>query len=166
MRTPVLMLIFGSMYFAGCVSFPKSSMRIFPNGTYQQQIIVDQRTTQETKHHQLGAILVTEEEKISIIGLSPFQTTLFRMHGDRFGMAVDFVDPKFEENQSYLNMMGSFIRDVAWRNRSQVIKNKWQSRGIEIETLEKDENSIFRNIQMHHANFDANIRTLSYELNK
>ena len=170
---------------AGCSSLEKrlsstsDKALLFPPGVYTHQVEIE---TAEQKKYNFRVLVKISTEKVLVIGLSPFQTTIFRIENNRktgeikteifqdtlekhkdslldfYSMLTLFLTlPKNGENPKvkvYAKNSAGSVTEIGVRLRDKEVK---------VRLLHFDGNDIADDMELEHPNFKVRVKVVGYE---
>lgn len=138
---------------------------LFPLGIYQHKITL---VTAKGKQRTFNGVLALTENQIQVVGLSPFNTTFFRIKDmlDTKTFDAKFYFPLPKKAKLKFHEFYSALKEslLLKKNSKRPVKMINQKLGIQFEFSSYDKNNIPRLIQITHPFFRAVIEVTSYEL--
>lgn len=156
---------------SGCSTGPKITRPVdqplYPNGRYNHQVDLEILGAQSRQMRMRGVVLLSESQ-IRVTGLSPFNTTLFRIvdekgkelrvevYEDRMKPFVDQLEKKYVVLKKVFRFPQNKLKDFADEDGQMV----------QIQFGEFDRQGIARMVRLSSAKFNLKIKVSDYELAK
>lgn len=156
---------------ASCSSYQKNfhpvgpRTQVFPNGTYQHEIRLVQK---EAGNQNFFGIVSIKEDTITVMGLSSFSTTVFKMTENRKTKEIKteiYVDAlkKYEDKfQTFYKVVRELL--LLKEGTKETVKMVVEGKTIELSLSNYDENKVPQNLEIHHPNFDVFVKVVGYNV--
>lgn len=178
--------LLGLLIIVGCTSLPRTvsptadRTLFYPLGLYQHDIKI--KTTNGNEYSFRGVVKIGKD-KVTVVGLSPFQTTVFKVEEDRKTGKVDTeiyyeqLERRKEQLLEFYSTLRTFLvfkkvgktpqvqidsRDDQNRIKTLTLKTKTDTTPAEVNHY--DENEIADNITLRHSRFEVTIKVIGYEI--
>ena len=170
------------MLLTQCSSLPQSltqegrRTQVFPNGTYYHEISIEPKDRSPRK---VSGVVQIRKDRIAVVGLSPFSTTLFRIEEDRttgkvsaeiFHPSLKQYEEKLREFYASLKLLlllpleGEGQQGVKITERGgDKLPREAKSGEITLRLSNYDGNQIPREFEILHPNFRVRVKVTGYE---
>jgi hypothetical protein len=160
MKTWMIALLIWS---AGCAHKnlnPPTGGGLFPYGNYQHQAKV--KITQPPRTMEMRGVIAHTEDKIKVVGLSSFGTTLFRIEEDlKTGkISKEFFLEAIQRHEDKFMSFYGMIHDLILAPKG---STDFTKQGAHFVVTEPDERGIYRKIHAEHSQFVVDIEVTGYD---
>lgn len=162
-------LFFCLAWLVGCASSYQvkegttpSSDRLFPDGTYRHDVTLSLPNGQQ--HHFQGVVKLAPD-KIEVVGLSFFNTTVFRVIDDRKGGEPDvhIYVPQLKSQEDKVRSLFGTLRDMLLLPPGEIEKRELPG-GAKVSVANYDEKHIPRNLKIEGPKFTVDVKVIGYEI--
>lgn len=138
---------------------PPSDLQ-YPHGIYQHK--VDIKVAQPPRHFDMKGIVDFKPERLNVVGLSAFGTTVFRISEDfKTGqIKKEFYLEVIQQNSARFEDLYFLIRELLLTPKN---TTHFEKRGAKFTLSKPDRSQIFRHAKIEHPQFTLNIEVTSYE---
>ncbi len=158
-------LILVLLLFTSCahqaLKLPHSSDRLFPEGTYQHSVKI--HTEQPApRTMEMRGIVASRPDKLKVIGLSTFNTTIFRIEEDlKTGeIKKEFYLDIIRQHEARFIEFYQLIRELLIAKKGEL---DFTRKGAHFLVSAPDAQGIYRHIQITHPQFSLDIEVTAYE---
>lgn len=141
---------------------------IFPYGTYQHKVHFEMKKPVQQNIRMLGVVSI-KDQRLSVVGLSPFNTTLFRIV-DNFKSEpeITIFEPRMKPLNEYLLKYYKMMKKVLLVDQKNLPKQIKDENGqtVDLIVTDYDDKGIPRLISLKSENYKIKIAVSDYELEK
>lgn len=181
-----LVLLFFVSVMVGCTSFQKKASpdfdrtRMYPNGVYTHQVEI---IAGSHGRYQFKGVVKIASDRLVVVGLTPFQTTAFKLEEDRQTKKIDLqvyeamLKPHEKRILEFYSSLGTLLtisRDGHDNRLTSIEKDKnGELRSMNIGPADKkvkivveryDENNIADKFSVETPQFQVSVRVVAYEI--
>lgn len=151
---------------AGCAS-PVRKMtegvkrvRLFPDGVYRHQVSLK---LPDGSTREFDGVVSVSPKAITVVGLSGFATTIFRIEEDRPSAAVKttiYLAP-MKKHEAQIERFYKVLRKMMLLPMGAPDQNRFDD--VDVRFSNYDDNHVPDRIEMHNPKFEVSVRTVGYE---
>lgn len=153
-----------SLFLGGCTHAPlrvPDGGGLYPFGAYKHHVKIQMLLPQPRAVEMNGAVSVNAE-KLRVVGLSSFGTTVFRIEEDlKTGVVKrEFYLEAIEKNSSRFMEFYYLIRELLTAPKG---STEFERRGAHFTVSEPDKNGIYRKVHVTHPQVVLDVEVTGYE---
>ena len=156
--------LFILLFLAACTTAPPKappvSELLYPPGTYQHKVHV--HIVNPSRDIDLRGVIQSQPERLKVIGLSSFNTTVFRIDENlKTGeIEKEFYVEAIRRNEEKFMFFYSMLKELQLARKGQT---EFERQGAHFKISQPDEKGIFRRIEITEAHVNLNIEVTAYE---
>lgn len=139
---------------------PPPGAGVYPYGIYQHRVSI--RVKQPAKDFDMKGVVSYKPDRLSVVGLSAFGTTVFRITEDfKTGkIEKEFYLEIMKQNSERFEYFYALIRELLIAPKG---ADTFEKRGAKFRLTKPDELGIPRRAEIEHPQFDLEIQVTGYE---
>ncbi len=133
---------------------------LYPHGTYQHKVNV--KIQEPARSVDLRGVIKSAPESLKVVGLSSFNTTVFRIDENLKTGVVEkeFYVDAIRRNEEKFMFFYALLKELLLAPKGQT---EFDRQGAHFKISKPDENNIYRTIEITHPQVNLTIEVTSYE---